>query len=218
MKKFVSKIVVAATLAMTLMVSSVAFAAGTSVSVKAGAAPKAGEQVQFSVSFNSSEKIGGVQANVKASSNLEFVKAEANTAWIGAKKEVGFALAGDKNAAVNDVTVTYTYKVKADAKAGDEVKFEISNVILSNDTGSDALEATIVNSSAAVKVADATVAPTTKPTDKPQSTNKPAAGNDKKDDVPKTGDTTTPVWPFVAVLAVCAGVAVVALKKKSLQK
>lgn len=218
MKKFVSKIVVAATLAMTLMVSSVAFAAGTSVSVKAGAAPKAGEQVKFTVSFDSAEEMRGVQADVKASDNLEFVSASANAAnWYGKPKAAGFALAAEKDDALKSVTVTYTYKVKADAKAGDALKFDISGVVV-GDINGNALEATVSSDSATVKVADATVAPTNKPADKPQSTDKPATGNDKKDDVPKTGDTTTPVWPFVAVLAACAGVATVALKKKGLQK
>lgn len=227
MKKFVSKFVAAATLSLAMVFgSAVAFAGTGAVSASASSkAPKAGEKVSFTITFAAEEKIAGVQGHVAASDNLVFDQASISLKGAGEARADAFADAVNRNGAKETVTVTYTYTVKEDAKEGEPVSFKATSLQAFNGDAADiTLSASSVEASAKVGAAAATdPEETQKPDQTPGGTQTPGdaqkpADDSGKDDVPKTGDASMPVWPFAAAIVLAGAGAAAVAKRKSVQR
>lgn len=211
--KIILSVVVAAVLVMAMAVTAFAVAPGVSISNKS---PKAGDTVTFTVTCPDE----GMQADVTVSNNLTFVS---NTGMFSKQNKVIIVGKND--------TVTYTYKVKADAAANSKIEFSLSNVVL-NDGGPNDIpgDPASVSGTVTAPVAPPTqeptqptnppatqepTQPTQNPTTNPTSTSSASATSSSNlDKVPKTGDTTTDLFVLAVIAIAAAGtIGVVACKK-----
>lgn len=154
-------------LALSIATSVFAAAANPAVSID-NAAPKAGDTVVFTITTNNFALMG----DVAVSDNLEYVSCSDNNS-----DSAGFIVAA--------ASVTYTYKVKADAQPGSNISFTVSGM-----TGTD-IEAKVEYTYEAISVSGkvAGTTPTPQP-DPPASTPDPVKPAPQPDPAPSAPDTS----------------------------
>ena len=231
MKK--SKILISMVVAVVLVLSLAATAfAATATVVASSSEVKAGDTISFTVSSTDA----GLSADVTVSDNLEFVSVD--------NEMLSFENNLNILGIMGDSDVVYTYKVAADAAAGETISFQLTNVVSANAAGVETDEADA--SATATVVADEPVDPDdptdpsdpTDPTDPvgptdpsdptdPSEPEDPAdpsnpsdeqPSDDQLDDVPKTGDATTDMWTGAIIALAVAGVIGIVAGKKAFSK
>ena len=226
MKK--SKILISMVVAVVLVLSLAATAfAATATVVASSSEVKAGDTISFTVSSTDA----GLSADVAVSDNLEFVSVD--------NEMLSFENNLNILGIMGDSDVVYTYRVAADAVAGETISFQLTNVVSANAAGQETAEAdagataTVVADEPVVDPDDPTdpsdpVGPTdpSDPTD-PSEPEDPAdpsnpsdeqPSDDQLDDVPKTGDATTDMWTGAIIALAVAGVIGIVAGKKAFSK
>ena len=228
MKK--SKILISMVVAVVLVLSLAATAfAATATVVASSSEVKAGDTISFTVSSTDA----GLSADVAVSDNLEFVSVD--------NEMLSFENNLNILGIMGDSDVVYTYRVAADAVAGETISFQLTNVVSANAAGQETAEADA--GATATVVADEPVDPDeptdpsdptdpvgptdpSDPTD-PSEPEDPAdpsnpsdeqPSDDQLDDVPKTGDATTDMWTGAIIALAVAGVIVIVAGKKAFSK
>ena len=228
MKK--SKILISMVVAVVLVLSLAATAfAATATVVASSSEVKAGDTISFTVSSTDA----GLSADVTVSDNLEFVSVD--------NEMLSFENNLNILGIMGDSDVVYTYKVAADAAAGETISFQLTNVVSANAAGQETAEADA--GATATVVADEPVDPDeptdpsdptdpvgptdpSDPTD-PSEPEDPAdpsnpsdeqPSDDQLDDVPKTGDATTDMWTGAIIALAVAGVIGIVAGKKAFSK
>ncbi|WP_066644305.1 PT domain-containing protein [Christensenella timonensis] len=207
---------------------------------------KQGETVTYQVTFtvNSGEGMGAFDAAVNTSGLSVQGTARVTSGqsfYVNVCDASNIVLANDSNVVAAGQSVTVVYTAKVTAKAGETVSFGISSVHGGGRVGGTATPAAYTGGSPSVTgtvtaepgpsdqptgepTAQPTEEPTTQPTEEPtsdpavQPSASASANADDLDDVPKTGDTSIPVWPFAAIGIAAAGVLVFAAGKKVFSK
>ena len=228
MKK--SKILISMVVAVVLVLSLAATAvAATATVVASSSEVKAGDTISFTVSSTDA----GLSADVAVSDNLEFVSVD--------NEMLSFENNLNILGIMGDSDVVYTYRVAADAVAGETISFQLTNVVSANAAGQETAEADA--GATATVVADEPVDPDeptdpsdptdpvgptdpSDPTD-PSEPEDPAdpsnpsdeqPSDDQLDDVPKTGDATTDMWTGAIIALAVAGVIGIVAGKKAFSK
>lgn len=226
MKK--SKILISMVVAVVLVLSLAATAfAATATVVASSSEVKAGDTISFTVSSTDA----GLSADVAVSDNLEFVSVD--------NEMLSFENNLNILGIMGDSDVVYTYRVAADAVAGETISFQLTNVVSANAAGQETAEADA--SATATVVADEPVVDPDDPTDPsdpvgptdpsdptdPSEPEDPAdpsnpsdeqPSDDQLDDVPKTGDATTDMWTGAIIALAVAGVIGIVAGKKAFSK
>lgn len=226
MKK--SKILISMVVAVVLVLSLAATAFAATATITASSSEvKAGDTISFTVSSTDA----GLSADVTVSDNLEFVSVD--------NEMLSFENNLNILGIMGDSDVVYTYKVAADAAAGETISFQLTNVVSANAAGVETDEADA--SATATVVADEPVVDPDDPTDPsdpvgptdpsdptdPSEPEDPAdpsnpsdeqPSDDQLDDVPKTGDATTDVWTGAIIALAVAGVIGIVAGKKAFSK
>lgn len=239
-KKVLMIIAAVLSIVMIMGISSIAFAADAAsftAGVSGPTSVKQGDTVQYKVTFtvNSGEGMGAFDAAVSTSGlSVQSASVTSGQSFFTASCDASnIVLANDTNVVNAGGSVTVTYTAKVTAQPGGAVSFGISGVHGGGRVAGVATPATYTGGSPSVSGTVATdpvpptdepAPPTDQPTDQPTSdpTAQPSASASAKaddlDDVPKTGDTSMPVWPFVAMGIAAAGVLAFAVGKKAHSK
>lgn len=238
-KKALMIIAAVLSIVMVMGVYSVAFAADApsfTANVEGPSSVKQGETVKYTVTFtvNSSEGMGAFDAAVNTSGlDVQDVSLTSGQKFFtNSCDSSNIVLANDTNIVNAGQSVTIVYTAKVTAQPGEAVKLGISSIhgggrvdgvaTPASYTGSASPAATGTVEEPAPPTEEPTQQPTTEPTTQPTSnpTAQPSAPADADDldDVPKTGDTSIPVWPFAAIGIAAAGVLAFAAGKKALSK
>lgn len=211
---------------LVLSLAATAFAATATV-VASSSEVKAGDTISFTVSSTDA----GLSADVAVSDNLEFVSVD--------NEMLSFENNLNILGIMGDSDVVYTYRVAADAVAGETISFQLTNVVSANAAGQETAEADA--SATATVVADEPVVDPDDPTDPsdpvgptdpsdptdPSEPEDPAdpsnpsdeqPSDDQLDDVPKTGDATTDMWTGAIIALAVAGVIGIVAGKKAFSK
>lgn len=238
MKTKLGTMMIAALMLFSFSLPAFAAEAGVSVAPSSSDTIQPGQEITFTITVTGTEGVTGLQADVEASPNLTFKSASkpASVEMMGTVDAEQIVLARSTNDGIGkNLVLTYVYTVNSDATPGDVVTFNLKN-ILANDSKKDASGTTVVHIGSfdgtasatwmvSVKVAEPEPEPEPEPKPEPEPQPQPEpepeaapAPAPVKDDVPKTGDESLPVWPFVALAAVVCVEAGVQLHKKGAGK
>ena len=205
-----SKIIAAIAVVVILSMSLAAFAlASTQPTVgKSPDSPRAGETVTFTINIGTF----GLQGNVSASDNREFVPPAVRNGGIGPTTGEGFAV-------LEATSITYTYRVKDGTAANAPFWFEINNLLAGDaDANEVPLTSTVVRVSATVAGPQETTSPSPDPTNgngngttpTPGGTTPTPGGTPDTPRPPKVGDDSASAAPVViggiAVLVIALGI------------
>lgn len=224
-KKKMMSIALAAILVLAFAVTG--FAADIPIGVEIdNSKPNPGDTITVRV-YCTANDVGGFEGKINTS-GLEYV----GTSGIPLSDETQLTVMGTGS-------VTYTYKVTA--KAGDVIRFSLSDVKVANEAGTD--WHTPVGSFAVSGTVESAVDPGPQPStptnpdpepstpvnpdpEQPTDPETPSGGDSTDDtpkdssldDVPKTGDATTGMWVFTVIALAAAGSIGIAAYRKAFSK